>query len=397
MEFERVKGERYVNIVNEITFRDAYWDDKYLWFISEQHSGLYQIDVDEWTIKTIYFNSQCSIMKKTGYLSLTVFRDNIICIPANAKKVISLNMRNKKLKYFDIPIKIDIEYKFRNGFVWQDKLILIPDKFPGICVIDFYSNKTIVYDDWYKRLIDFGISLDNWIWGRGYYFYNGYIYLCTTQKNMLIKLAVDTMEEQVFYVGKEQYRYYCMAGYENILYLVDLTGDVVVWNILNEKSEKIIDVSHFLDEKKNEVIFSEIICVDNKELWLFPRRGKKIVVIELNLIKIQILDMPYDSLISDPRSRCGKYYMAKKVKDYIIANTEQGDKFVLINLCTREVVIKDLKDLLLKTNELLEDQFIKRGDPITEGMLKYGLKEFWEQSYGKKLGEKFNKSVGNNI
>ena len=89
--------------------------------------------------------------------------------------------------------------------------------------------------------------------------------------------------------------------------------------------------------------------------------------------------------------------MAKKVKDYIIANTEQGDKFVLINLCTREVVIKDLKDLLLKTNELLEDQFIKRGDPITEGMLKYGLKEFWEQSYGKKLGEKFNKSVGKTI
>lgn len=358
------EGERMVSCVNEIVFRDAYICENKLWFMPDNHNGLYQVNMSEWKLEKIDLFDKENILCENLYSSVIPYQNYLICVPMCAKNIVFYDIHENTMSVYGDNILKYLDYKFQRGFIWNNNLVLIPDKYPGLLLMNLNSKKIDIFDNWYNELYKYGIDMNGWIFGRGYYLYQDYLYLCVSQGNIILKISLKTQDMQVFHIGNSKYRFYCMTGYEDKLYLVDIAGDVVIWDISMQETKEILH-NGSLQNESQMVWFNEIIY-DNGTLWLFPRRGEQIVLIELKSNNIEYYRTPFDTLPSNQSSKCGKYSMAKAIGDKIIANSEQGDNFVVIDKATREIEVKCLKELLPAVNEFISAKILERGEVLNE-------------------------------
>ena len=217
-------------------------DDKF-WFFTNIGNHICSMNKECDAIDYIDINPNEEIEYNYLYTALIPYEKKIYLIPRAAKNIGIYDIDNKEFNKINLeepdglmPITYDSALKFSSAVFLNDKIFLIPRKYPAIVEINLKNNEISYHKNWLKQYHK-TMLFDGEYFLYDYAIYENKIYLPAFSAGAII--IIDSISDSVtFFETKHESFYSGIEVYDSKLYISKAnTGDIEVWNI--EKMEYI--------------------------------------------------------------------------------------------------------------------------------------------------------------
>lgn len=298
------------------------------------------------------------------------FENNIFVLELNGKRLMKLDVKEKKCSYFHI----DCNSKYWGNYAalayYEKSIYIFPIYAEGLVKIDLKTGKVQKIKELYSHASE--CKKDEKQEDEFYFFwcgcqYGNKVWLFQRNGNWVVSydMESDTWEEYELSVCMKECAH--VAAYAEYIYILNAGGEIYRWDMKSNILEKIVDCGSI---NKTDFSFSRIVVTD-KRIFLLPSISEEILYIDFNSQNIE----KYDSYPEGFRY-CGPeewskyygycedndhYYFAMRSANYIlIINKRDGtEKWVKANLPFYEeykrVYFDYNKKLLFETECSIED------------------------------------------
>lgn len=171
------------------------------------------------------------------YAALIPYKQKIYLIPRAAKHIGIYDIEKKGFDKINLeeanglmPITYDESFKFSSAVLVNDKIFLIPRKYPAIVEINLKSGEITYHKDWLKQYQK-ALLFDGDYFLYDYVVYEDKIYLPALSAGALI--VIDSLRDSVtFFETKYESFYSGIEMYDSKLYISRAnTGDIEIWDV----------------------------------------------------------------------------------------------------------------------------------------------------------------------
>ncbi len=262
-------------------------NDGYLWFVNIAGDMICKTSVKTWLTEVVVripdkyrtyesFTYDCAAVYKNRVILFPKFEDWILDYDTDSEKFFAVEMKCPELDYNSMNGN---KVKFRNAYVHDDKLFLMPHSCHRIVEYDLNLRTKNEHIGWYEKhfasfnwkdinLFCASLVYDNRMW-----------FLCR-ETNAIMEFEIDSEKTKLYYVASGKSLFSAFAILDNGLFAIFdyINKKMIYWDVKsgNEDRQPEIDLNDVLAE--NEYL-SYITIFAGKKTVLLPFLGKEIIII----------------------------------------------------------------------------------------------------------------------
>lgn len=342
------KNDRY------ILFGKYAIDENKLWFVSQDCTALFTLDLRNNTIQNIHALPGENIDDLNQYCSLVKINNKLIIAPACASNIIEYDIHTDTFKTTALCELANYmkqyrlkNFKFSDIITYKSYAFFIGYGYPAIVRYDSVSGNCDYYTDWFEEIKQYISKPDDFLLGSGCISNtkDNVVFLPFLQKNIILEFDMNTGTSKIHFVGNEKNRYVGIASDGKDYWIIPYgNGSITRWN---KETGKTIEYNNYpmnfkvIEDSNITSLFTSIISVD-KKMWAFPGWGANMAVeIDKRTGKMQALDAFH-----------GPYVHANKFGEFILAEFVPNDQAFLVKIDTENQLVE--KKELTISNELVE-------------------------------------------
>jgi hypothetical protein len=291
---------------DEFSVFDMYDDGEYFWFTAIEFNALFKIKKATWKTEFVGCFPDENILGWRLYTSITENNGKLYFTPCSAREIGVYDIVANQFEKINIGItktdndasKLEYFKKFISGFIYDDKLILIPCRFDKMVIYDIktgeLSNSTEMVDYFKSKYRGSVTSFDaqfDLCWFARWINKSEIVFNLHCNKNIAVIVNLETGEFNEYNVGNKCRTYSLIECCGDIIWLYDAPQDILVrWNNRADTYEE-IDISDRLPEFKPcgpDNSFVNMISLGD-QLFLVPANTN--VAINVNTVTLEVAIM----------------------------------------------------------------------------------------------------------
>lgn len=169
-------------------------------FLSSCLKGIYALDSERKSIKRLVeFDAE-----KTSYRLFSYLLDMgeiILCVPLLAENIVLVNKQSNEIEYIKVPTPKKMTSRFYNGGEkffyaqkYEDKVVFIPAKYPGILILDLSTRTMSIIDDWVEELEKDGIDTNFCYFRKSNSIKDNLLYVASTLTAKILIINLKNLE-----------------------------------------------------------------------------------------------------------------------------------------------------------------------------------------------------------
>ncbi len=285
------------NPINMVPY-DAidYMNDKAI-LLNGVDNRLYVTDIRSGIVNDFcQFASSLNTKEPIG--SLIMAGDYIIGTPNVERFITIYNILQNTIEYIPVPEKGLYFGKgiflFSSGMVYNRKLFLFGNAYPGIISFDLDTREMECITDWID--LNRNYSEEDGCFHLGFYRSENVVYLPFMNTNAVLEFHLDDNKSIIHNVGDEKQRYLSIEYIRGLFYLVPRDGrygSLVCWNPVTGETKQYSDYPKGFDY--NKYSFYRTAVVDDKVLIMFAHRGNMNVAFDVQTESMHMFRDLYDT------------------------------------------------------------------------------------------------------
>ncbi len=333
---KRICMHDYVQIGNE------------LYFFAINFNGLYKISLTEKKLEFLGIVPDESNYKKHLYKSIVEANGKLYMAPMHGEEIAVYDLEKKKINKIKLKHKVDgMPYKFGGALVHDNKIYLVPARYPCLVIIDTITQEVMYLDD----LID-ELKLkepDEVFALNGYFICDNQLYIAPVLKNILIKIELDNYEVEIIEIGYATEGFVSMCedcDGTHIWFVQSYNPAIIRYNKKNGECKIYNDFP--LGFECNGCPYINIICDEDKVYAIANQTNMTIMIDKTSgaMSEAKWDEQRKETEFNDWKV---KHYFAKRLMDkkillanaddnsfYIIDENEQSEEFYIIDEYSKE-------------------------------------------------------------
>ncbi len=274
-----------------IWFSDFLLLNDSMYFVPAAFSGLLSADL---------LDGKCSLERELdvlpaarygAYFGLGYIDGKVVMAPFRHNSIEIYDLAHKSLHSIDLGKKLysNLDYKFFQVITYQDRIYLIPGRYPDIIEIDL-SKIVRRYELDLERL---GHKLEErmYLFSRNHYIFNGDLFLAAARVNVIVKFNLENGEREYLEIEQAGQGFRTLSGCEEFLYIQAFDNKIYRYNIITKDVEMVYmkntEDSH---KKYMDSLGNSTIC-NNKFIFWDEYKGK-MAFVDLNTFNSSFIDLP---------------------------------------------------------------------------------------------------------
>lgn len=271
------------------------------------------------------------------YNKMFVYEDKLVCIPDFASGIAVYNLQDKKLQM--LPIKpphvrdlfYDGNHKFKDGLIFENYIFMIGAKYPAIVRLDMQTYEMDYFDEWVNEMSFRDIYKESWrlFFRRSGAIENGYLYLAGNCAPVCLRLELCTMSHSWISICEKEYKHYnnCFA-YGDMVWFMPVLHDSL---IELDTKQNICNEYHLSDNyyENGKIILSEAVLLGNI-LFLLYQNENKVVLFNVETKRIEKIIF-VQAAIEDECKGYGRYKFIKEINNQVLTYSRVLDSIIILN------------------------------------------------------------------
>lgn len=274
-----------------------------MWVPSENHNGLYRIDMLTNKAEYVTYFEEDGMFNKELYHGIVLYKDKLFLIPWRAKYIAVYHIKNGEKEYL-IPEYESTEGlpKFSEAVQYKQYLFLFPARVSAIVRLDMETGEMEYFNECCRELEQ--------ITDRYAMFLSGTCegdkaWVASRKSNCLIEFDMKQKESKKYFLGCSENELVDIISTGEQFYVLNKAGEVISWK--SNTNENYV-VWKYAGENK-ETPFFRMVWIKNY-LWLLPGRENKIIKISVDSYQAEEFYLPAEYTVWNDKK--------KKVIDYIL-------------------------------------------------------------------------------
>lgn len=253
-------SEVLVVINDQLAFSSAY-----------EFNGLFKVDLIHEKCEYMGLFPNEEIYKEKLHCTAKYVNKKIYFIPASANNISVYDIEKDKIYSIKIPY-VQLKSKFRDACVFNNKLWLVPSKYPGIITLDLDSEHIEVMDKW--------LPSDDYFFTSQLVVIDHKFYISDGISNRVFEFDMNNKQAKFHYVGSNNHGCMSMSIFHDEFIMIPrLPGSIVRWNIHTNEIKEYCDYPD--DFSPGKIVFSGIYIVHDA-IYCIPAYANMAVKFDLN-------------------------------------------------------------------------------------------------------------------
>lgn len=264
-----------------------YIDDEYIWYTLYGKNGLFRMDKQ--TGESVFVSQFPGVCDNGEHLfsnTIEKIANTLYFTPRRADHIITYNMVNQSLASIPLEPPLEIrgikytylkEFKFRESFVYGERIFFIGSSYPAIICLDTVTGKIEYFTDWVSEFVKQLKSHSTFCLLIGACQNGSVIVAVSKDTNSVLSFDMNTCKTEIYKIGDKATGWTSIC-FDGVDYWLAPKNDtpIVRWNLAENKiTEYGAFPANFI---ALEYYFVKILYVDNY-IWLFPMKGNMILKI----------------------------------------------------------------------------------------------------------------------
>lgn len=239
-----------------------------LWYSAGCINGIFKTNLS--TEKTdLVTNFQQSYVYEYRMFDIAVsVKDKMFFLPFNSNKLAVYEKISQEIKYIKL-FDNNINSRIGTGFVFHEYVVMIPcDKNMPLIMYHYKSNEIYKISD-FLNFIENEVIYDTYIFAQGYHVYSDKLYLAIQGTQILVQIDLNKKRSEIIKIGcqtEKKNHIHAMTGNGEILYLIDESGKMIIWDVEKHKIESYKMFNSKFIKGKIEV---QSVVPSAHNIWIF--------------------------------------------------------------------------------------------------------------------------------
>lgn len=340
---------RKIKLVDIVFVNDEYWA------ISNTYNVLFKINSGFNEIESVIYFPDADMNQVNNYFRMISDVNKLYLAPFNAKRYCLYDVEKNKFEIMHDNIEKDknnLAKKYWQIIKYLDKIIYLPHLGNDKIAIYDIENKSCNYHKQCICEISKYMGENKLPLIQNYCTDNNKLYMCARYINIVIEFNLDT-EEYVFHeVGEKEFAYTAVQKNGDALYLTELKGDIICYDIMNTEYTSIsitdkLTVWKNPDSEMNRWKYwacSSMILFDDYVIAI-PAFSNSLVKINTNTKKVTLL-LPelFEDFFVDENNIFAACNIAKKIDEKtLLIQINKSGRWVKIDIEDETYTYADLE------------------------------------------------------
>ncbi len=252
-------------------------DNQHLWACASGRNGLMKI-TESGKIEE-YYIIPGEKDRSNLYSDILVNKGKLYLIPRNARQIAVFDIKNRQFTKIAIP-KPGQKEKFNKGYLYEDKVYLIPRLYKKLVILNCASGDLIYNAGVVDELREITGIPDILVSANGSRLIGDSIYLAAPNKPYILEYDLRSLRSRIHKVPGSQTGFCCMEQVLNKIVLGSLDGcEIVVWDPQRGASRIIREFPRGWN-KEEEICFWDIVELKGNA-YIFPRKSPMILKLSI--------------------------------------------------------------------------------------------------------------------
>lgn len=355
--------------------------DKKLYFVSKDINIIFNLNLDTGKIEFVDCFPDESIDEKNLCYKILIWKNELIFVPMNAKKIWKYDIRNKKWNGIGLGKYENVKNKSFQAFIYDNHLFMVGCGYPAIFQLNLETNQILVIEDPFKHLNKGKCSISKIFFRYNFVQKREKIFMASCQDNSVMEFNLHDQSIVFHKIGNKKNKYSGIAWDGNDFWISprDKTS-IVKWNGKTEVVEYALPYSKL----EEEIGFLGVINTRYGILFYGKKQNSILIVRQEKEINIQIIPKTYIFLKNEENSIYGlDAYGNLTIKD---DKKEKNFQLTADKICLQNFLIKRGNNCNINySKSRCESPFLELNDMINN-VLQLKLSEISE-----------NEKTGSNI
>lgn len=255
-----------------LLFSSCILSENQLWYVSNQ-GYLMHMDMSTGKVSYAGIENKDNWVKHSMSDPMFAYEGCLYWVDQFGMAVHEYCIRLKEYYLYELPATERLETCYAGIFMYAGKIYMFPQKEPGLIIFDLdkkeISVQSSLYEDFWARerckknlTLYYAVQNEN------------FVYVFLTDMETVWEVNVRNGKYRTLSLKQKVSDISCAIYINNLMYILDLNGNVYTWNIESDEFFCIFEC------KTTGLSFSRMIVTENK-LFMLPNMSKKILIMDL--------------------------------------------------------------------------------------------------------------------